>query len=156
MPLDNGRNRYSLHSLRLHCVLSRFLLDGEGTDKEERNTNFSFSTPKEITRGMKRIWESKMGSPSSERIIQDVDLAMKALEIGYRANKSTVKGLYDRNGHRQKVVGEGERVILGGAWTKGKGRKCKLTIKMLLHSDMLKFCLKKNTTLLISSLTPLF
>ena len=32
---------------------------------------------------MKRIWESKMGTPSSERIIEDVDLALKALEIVY-------------------------------------------------------------------------
>ena len=46
MSLDNSLNRYSLHSLLFQCVLSSFLLDGEGTDEEERNTNFSFSTPK--------------------------------------------------------------------------------------------------------------
>ena len=34
IPLDNSLNRYILHSLRFHCVLSRFVLDGEGTDKE--------------------------------------------------------------------------------------------------------------------------
>ena len=33
MPLDNSLNRDILHSLRFHCVLSRFFLDGEGTDK---------------------------------------------------------------------------------------------------------------------------
>ena len=32
MPLDNSLNRDILHSLRFHCVLSRFVLDGEGTD----------------------------------------------------------------------------------------------------------------------------
>ena len=37
MPLANSLNRDILHSLRFHCVLSRFVLDGEGTDKEERN-----------------------------------------------------------------------------------------------------------------------
>ena len=42
---------------------------------------FSFSTPREIARGMKRIRESKMGTPSSAQIIEDVDLALKALEI---------------------------------------------------------------------------
>ena len=47
---------------------------------------FSFSTPREIARGMKRIWDLKMGIPSSERIIEDVDLALKALEIVYLAN----------------------------------------------------------------------
>ena len=46
MPLDNSLNIDILHSLRFHCVLSRFVLDGEGTDEEERNMHFSFSTPK--------------------------------------------------------------------------------------------------------------
>ena len=78
MPLDNSINRDILNSLRFHCVLGRFVLDGEGTDEEERNIRFSFSTPKEIARGLKRIWESKMGTPSLARIIQDVDLALKA------------------------------------------------------------------------------
>ena len=55
MPLDNSLNRDILHSLRFHCVLSRFVLDGEVTDEEERNMRFSLSTPKEIARGLKRI-----------------------------------------------------------------------------------------------------
>ena len=88
------------------------MLDGEGTDEEERNTRFSFSTPKEITRGLKGIWESKIGTPSSARIIQDVDLALKGLEIVYRANGAAVELLADRNGHRRKVVGEGEKCQL--------------------------------------------
>ena len=68
MPLDNSLNRDILQSLRFHCVLSRFLLDGEGTDEEERNVRFSFSTPREISRGIKRIWESKMGTPSLRKL----------------------------------------------------------------------------------------
>ena len=44
-----------------------------------------------------------MGTPSSAQMIQDVDLALKALEIVYRANGAAVEGLADRNGHRQKV-----------------------------------------------------
>ena len=75
MPLDNSLNRDILHCLRIHFVFSRFVLDAEGTDQEERNMRFSFSTPREIARGMKRIWDSKMGTPSSARIIEDVDLA---------------------------------------------------------------------------------
>ena len=102
---------------------------------------FSFSTPKEISRGLKRIWESKMGTPSLARIIQDVDLASKALEIVYRANGAVVEGLADRNGHRRKVVGEGNSVSWGGARAKGKGRECEITKKMFFHSDMLKLCL---------------
>ena len=140
MPLDNILNRDILYSFCFHCVLSRFVLDGEGTDEEERNMRFSFSTPKEITRGMKRIWESKMGTPSLERIIEDVDLALKALEIVYLENGASVEGVAGRNGHRRKVVGEGKSVSWGGARTKGKGRECELTKNMFLRSDMLKLC----------------
>ena len=46
MTLNNSLNIDILHSLRFHCVLIHFLLDGEGTDKEESNMRFSFSTPK--------------------------------------------------------------------------------------------------------------
>ena len=55
MPLDNSLNRDILHSLRFHCVLRRFVIDGEGTDEEEINMCFSLSTPKEITRGLNRM-----------------------------------------------------------------------------------------------------
>ena len=85
-----------------------------------------------------------MGTPSLARIVQDVDLVLKGLEIVYRENGATVEGLADRNGHRRKVVGEGESVSWGGAQTKGKGRECELTKNMFLHSDMLKFCRKKK------------
>ena len=57
MPLDNSLNRDILHSLRFHCVLSLFFLDGEGTDEEESNMRFSFSTLKEISRGLDCKWE---------------------------------------------------------------------------------------------------
>ena len=86
-----------------------------------------------------------MGTSSSARIIEDVDLALKALEIVYLENGAAVEGLADRNGHRQKVVDEGESVSWGGARTKGKGSECKLTKIMFLHSDLLKLCLKKKT-----------
>ena len=73
------------------------MLDGEGTYEEKRNILFNLSTPREIARGMKRIWESKMGTPSSAGIIEDVDLALKALGIFYLANGDAVEGLTDRN-----------------------------------------------------------
>ena len=83
---------------------------------------FSFSTPKEIARGLKRIRESKMGTTSSARIIQDVDLALKALEFVYRENGAAVEGLTDRNVHRRRVVGEGGSVSWGGTRNKGTYR----------------------------------
>ena len=85
-----------------------------------------------------------MGTPSLAQIIQNVDLALKALEIFYLTNGAAVEGLADRNGHRRKVVGEGKSFSWGGARTKGKGHECKVTKKMFLHSDLLKLCLKKN------------
>ena len=60
---------------------------------------FIYSTPREIARVLKRIWDSKLGTPSSARIIEDVDLALKALEIVYRANGAIFEGLAGRNGH---------------------------------------------------------
>ena len=85
-----------------------------------------------------------MGTPPSERIIQDVDLALKALEIVYCENWAAVEGLTDRNVHRWKVVGEGKSVIWGGARNKGKWGECELTKNMFLHSNLLKLCLKKK------------
>ena len=76
------------------------MLDREVTDEEERNMRFSFSTPREIARGMKRIRDSKMGTPSSALMIEDVDLALKASEIFYPENGAAVEGLADRNGNR--------------------------------------------------------
>ena len=64
-----------------------------------------------------------MLTPSLERIIQDVVLALKALEIVYRANGATVEGLADRSCNRRKLVGKGKGVRCGGAWTKGEGRE---------------------------------
>ena len=48
-----------------------------------------------------------MGTPSSARIIQDVDMALKVLEIVYRSYGDAVERLSERNEHRRKVVGEG-------------------------------------------------
>ena len=49
-----------------------------------------------------------MGTPSSARVIEDVYLALKALEIVYPTNGAAVEGLDDRNGHIRKVAGEGK------------------------------------------------
>ena len=115
MPLDNPLNRDILHSLRMHSVLSRYIVDGEENTKEERSMCFSYSTSRELTRGLKHRRDSKMGASSSVRIIEDVDLALKALEIVYRANGAAFLGLADINGNRKKEVGKGKSVSWGGA-----------------------------------------
>ena len=122
LPLNNSLNIDILHYLRFNCVLSHFVLDGEGTNKQERIMRFSFSIPKESSRGLKRIQESKMVTPSSARIIKDVDLTLKVLKIVYCTNGAVFKGIADRNRHRQKLVSKGKIVSWGGARTKGKGR----------------------------------
>ena len=85
-----------------------------------------------------------MGTPSSARIIQDVDLALKALEIVYRSNGAAFEGLADRSGPRRNLVGKGKRVSCGGARSKGEGRECELTKNMFLHSNLLKLCHMKR------------
>ena len=144
MPLDNSLNRDILHSFRFHFVLSHYIVDGEETTEEESNMCLSYSTPREISRGLKRIWDSKMGTPSSARIIKDADLALKAFEIVYRANGDAVEGLADRTGHRRKVLGTGKSVSCGGAQTKGEVRECELTKKMFFRGNLLKLCHMKR------------
>ena len=85
-----------------------------------------------------------MVTPSSARIIQDVNMVLKALGIFYRANGAAIEGMDDRNGHRWKVVGESKIVSWVCARTKGKGRECELTKNIFLHSDLLKLCLKEK------------
>ena len=67
-----------------------------------------------------------MGTPSSVRIIGDVYLELKALNLFYRANGAAFEGLADRNGHRSKLVGKGNSFSCGGARTKGEDHECKL------------------------------
>ena len=42
MPLDNSLNHNTFHSLRMHSILSRYILYGEEKEKEERNMCFSY------------------------------------------------------------------------------------------------------------------
>ena len=45
-PLDDLLNRDILHYLRMHSVLSRYILYEKENDKEERNMCFSYPTPR--------------------------------------------------------------------------------------------------------------
>ena len=97
-----------------------------------------------------------MGIENGNTLFSDADLSLKGLKNAYRKNGAAFEGLAERNGHRRKVVGEGKSVSWGGERTKGKGRECELTKNMFLHSDLLKLCLKKNTTSMTISLTQMF
>ena len=76
-----------------------------------------------------------------------VDQVLDALKIFYWAHGVAVKGLTDRNGHRQQVVRGGKSGRQGGTWSKFEERECDLDQKMLLHSYLLKLCLKQNLVL---------
>ena len=84
-----------------------------------------------------------MGTPYLARIVEDVDLELKLLEIVYHANGTAVEGIEDRNGHIMKEVGEGKSVSRGGSKIKGEGRECELTKKMSFHNNLLQLCLNK-------------
>ena len=86
----------------------------------------------------------EMGTPYPVKIIEDKDLALKALEIVYRGNCAAVEGLEDKNGHRKKEVVKGKIVSWGGAQTKSEGCECKLTKNMFFHGDLFKLCHEKK------------
>ena len=48
------------------------------------------------------------GTPSSSRIIEDVDRALEPLLIVFRTNGAVFEGLANINGHRRKEVSEGK------------------------------------------------
>ena len=55
MPLDNSLNRDILHSLCMHSVLIRYIVDWEETDEEESN----MSRFNELSKGMKLgLWRT--------------------------------------------------------------------------------------------------
>ena len=142
MPLNNSLIHDILHSLCMHSVLICYILYGEETNEDDRSLCFSYSILREIARGMKRIWDSQMGGTTySARIIQDDDLALKALKMMYHTNGASFEGLADRNVYRRKEVGEGENVSRGGAQTKGEVCKCKPTKNIFFHNDLLQLCL---------------
>ena len=65
-----------------------------------------------------------MGTTSSERIIEDVDLTLNELETLCCENEEAIEELDDRNVHKWEVVSVGESVSWEGAQTRGKGREC--------------------------------
>ena len=103
MPLYNSLKCDILQSLHMQSVLRCYILDGEVTDEEESNMRFSYSTLREIVRGLKRIRDYQIGgTPSSAMIIKNVDLTLNALEIVYHLNSAAVEEIVDRNGHKRK------------------------------------------------------
>ena len=98
MPLDNSLNYDLQVRHRYHCAVTVHL----PTDDPRKHT---LATPKRITDGLKKIWENPVGAPNPERVVQDVNRAFDAFMTVYKANGKIVKGLANRNGHRNTKEG---------------------------------------------------
>ena len=94
MPLDNSLNNDIQSALSLHCAITAHLEDDD-------IRKFSFSTPSTIVSGIQRIYNDPASSnvPSSKRIVQDCNKALRAFGIVYEHNGGMVPGLANRNGH---------------------------------------------------------
>ena len=86
-------------SLSLHCAITAHLPDDDPR-------KFSLATPKTIVSGIRRLYGNEGGNvPSSRRIIQDCDKALRAFGVVYEHGGRMVPGLANRNGHRNIAAG---------------------------------------------------
>ena len=111
MPLDMSLNQDLKINHDFHCAVTAHL----PIDDERK---FSNSTPKLISRGVKRLVEGHLpdeGVPSSDRIMHDCDQALNAMRIVCEHNGAIVQGLANRNGHRYSSRGTRKQ---GGAKVK--------------------------------------
>lgn len=96
-PLDNSLIQDGHMAARTHTAAT-FHLPKNHPDK------FSLSTPVSIGKAYSRLWcpDNKGGGvPSSKRIVQDVNKMIYSLKRIKDAKGNVVKGICDRDGHRQ-------------------------------------------------------
>jgi hypothetical protein len=99
MPLDNSLNNGIQASMSLHCAIMSHLAD---TDPRK----FTISTPKGIQSVIRRIYNPITGNvPSSRRIIQDCNKALRAFYTVFQHGGKRVPDLANRMGHRNVAAG---------------------------------------------------
>jgi hypothetical protein len=91
MPWDTNLNQDIHLSVMIHCLLTDML-------PKDDAKKFSVATPKLGTNAYLRVLK---GSPSSKRIIQDVNKVLESMKAIYDAKGCLVEGLGDRNGVRR-------------------------------------------------------
>jgi hypothetical protein len=96
MPWDTNLNQDLHLSVMIHCLLTDMLA-------KEDAKKFSMATPKLGTNAYLRVLE---GTPSSKRIIQDVNKVLESMKAIYDAKGCLVAGLGDRNGVRRVLNGD--------------------------------------------------
>jgi hypothetical protein len=80
MPLDNSRIQDAHQSVRRHTVISLTIRDRYNKD----NRLITMATPKETTRSYACIFDPTTGvAPKLERILQDMNKVMHALQVIY-------------------------------------------------------------------------
>ena len=111
-PLDNSPNRDLQVSHDYHCAVTAHL-----EDDDERK--FSKKTPRFISKGIKRIWDSDVdGTPSAKRIEEDVQKALESMRTVEEEGGRIVPKLVSRTGHRYRK--EGKKGGHGGKRCKNK------------------------------------
>jgi hypothetical protein len=108
MPLDNSLNQDLHESTKKHNLLS-MAIHTHGVSDERL---FLMTTPKEALRCYKRILDPLTGVvPTSERILQDVNKAINALQVIFEAEGVDVPGLADGRtaGHRHTTTDAGKK-----------------------------------------------
>ena len=97
MPLDNALNNDLQLSKSLHCAITAYIED----PNDERK--FSMGTPNTIVKGIIRLWGTNV--PSSDRIEQDCDKALRSFGCVYEHGGRMVPNLANRSGHRNLAAG---------------------------------------------------
>jgi hypothetical protein len=108
MPLDTSLNQDIHKSAKKHNLLSMAIRTHGVSD----NCLFLLATPKEAARCYKRILDPITGVvPTSERILQDVNKAINALQVIFEAEGVYVPGLADGHtaGHHHTTTDSGKK-----------------------------------------------
>jgi hypothetical protein len=99
MPLDETLNQDIHISALYHVAMTSHL-------ENDDPINFSFATPKQITRAYLRLVHPDTGdAPSSKQIIEDCEKWMRILEI-IREEGGNIVEEFGRNGHRHPSQGK--------------------------------------------------
>ena len=85
--------------MSLHCAITSHLADNDAR-------KFSISTPKGIQSVIRRIYDPITGNvPSSRRIVQDCDKALRAFYTVFQHGGKMVPELANRMGYRNVAAG---------------------------------------------------
>jgi len=137
MPLDCSLNKDLDDAVMRHILLSAHL-------KKDDERKFSLATIKSGARAYRLLWDPAHGphggSPTTDRILNDINKVLTSLRAIYDANGRIVEGLGNRNG-RRNLVNE-TRKKRGGKRVRGEAVTMKWTHPLL--TDVRKELIRTN------------